>query len=287
MTLADKYKDKYSFIVDPEGSDPNNPGDACWQTAWLYFAYCVLGLEDSEFYTDYCCKEWDSDPILAVENFLDNYYKYCCLHDKMITHPMRQDHFSRDQLSPLLLLISAVRKYQPHLMEKAKKILKHITVLDNRNQGSLHSDDLSKDNINNANRYVIYCLCELYDIPYPPMGEVWFSAALKAYHFSWKIGMEEPRSYTIWNNLGLFTALFMHSGKYGKLREYFTYFADNNWGPAYRIVAGKPVHKEDIERYRNVWTEHIDIAQQRGPKPRYGSRPSLDYPITIALTKIY
>ena len=104
-----------------------------------------------------------------------------------------------------------------------------------------------------------------------------------------------PRPYTIWNSLGLLTAVAIirstENNDIKTWRKYFNYFGKNKWGPAYKLVAGLNTPWQEIEWYKTHRTNHLNIVQQRGPdhkdRPETGSTLCLDYPVLKALEKIW
>ena len=172
--------------------------------------------------------------------------------------------------------------------------------------------------INDNLRYPIGKVADLYAVPYKnKTSNCYFYRALQLYHILWSTFKEDkwvkswmykmiqkkfgfklkafPRPYTIWNCLGLLTAIAMIRGRghkdIKKWRKYFDWFAKNKWGPAYKIVAGKQYTWQEVDWYKKHRTNHLNIVEQRGPihrtKPETGTVNSMDYPILKALQKVW
>ena len=251
-----KYIDSYGSVLD----NPREPGDSCFHSSYLYASECVF-----------------DENIDKVEKFLVYFSEHCLKHDRLIGHPnMYTDKvdkslaFSRDQLSPLLLLLAVVHKYQPQLKPYCKKILQKIVDLDH-DKGNIAGGHRNGD-VNNNLRYIISILCEAYGVGYGrAKGETWFSKTLAAYELAWRQPLGnwlkpswKPRPYTINNNANLLTVrkLLLNSNRH---RSNFRWFG-KNWyhGIGYKIIAGLPFNQSEISAYISKKSIYMGLFMDRG-----------------------
>lgn len=304
-----KYtQDKNGFLIHKYHRERPG-GDSCWMSSWLYASYCVIGAKNPRLYKSLQA-DTDPDPVKSVERFLYSYMRLCVRHDRMLMYP-GYDQFSRDQLCPLLMLLVAVKKHQPHLQHKAREIIQHIVKLDD-NQERLHPK-CKKSELNNSLRYVVTKVADLYGVKYRRrVGSGWFVSALAGYDLMWQardvlgrfigkdlVNKAVIRPYSVWNQVALLSAVAMIYGLDRDVqawRKLFKTYARQGFGVGYKIVAGMKYNPGDVTWYRNLtrW-RNVDIGHQRGPEHMTYKQGrlappqvlTLDYPVLKALQLIW
>lgn len=317
--MFQQYIDEYGFLVDTTQT-PHGVGDSCWRSSWYYFALCTGRMRAMD--------------VKNLDRFLKSFLEHCCVDGKLYTHPSkRANPFTRDQLSPLILLLITIKKYQPHFSSQAKAIALYILKLDSdgKNMAKDRNDPntyVESSAFNDHIRYVMTKLSEFFGIYYgKPRPAVCFSPTLSFYETLWEnqgvlkktveladgvidwfkklVGKKHktitvrhalPRPYTIWNNVALITAVAViwdvrKDRDLKCWRKSFSYYADHNWGVAYKVVAGKPYNEAEFYFYKSYRSRHLGIESNRGyaqySDPQPGEHLCLDYPILLALQKIW
>ncbi len=296
-----QYLDSESgLMIKPEPwSDPF--GDGVWRSSWFYSSLIILRALSPDLYTDITTKHSVNADNAGI--FL-NYFKQHCLGDsgwEMPKNPSQQ--FSRDQLIPLLFLLSVVCKYAPEFKGVGKDILKNLVKLEENDKGV---SDTTKGNIGRNIGYMIDVLCDnaRYNINYrssdlplylvPCIGNIncakgnrrsayksMFSLALKAHKLGGWVatgGLDISDEYSVFNALASVSLQCVAWGKNDSdvkdWRENFVIHADNGWGPAFEIVSGHRIESTNVISWSDAHvTRDLDndiISSQRPTKIRDG-----------------
>ena len=102
-----------------------NPyGDGVWRSSGLYACLLLLRKYDSEAFEGF--QKTHSVDLKSISVFLDFFARKCVKKDHWIVHPDADGEpaFSRDQLMPLLLLLSLTHKQGQRDMRRPSKFFK-------------------------------------------------------------------------------------------------------------------------------------------------------------------
>lgn len=327
-----QYVDSETGVIKrPEsvGVDWGDPfGDGVWRSAWFYASLIVIRALDAASYAK-IKSEHGVDVSLAGQ-FLDYFQNHCTSNDGWQL-PKTNQVFSRDQLVPLLYLLAAVAHHAPDFKDTGQNILKSLINLEEKGKGV--SDSL-KGTIGRNIGYMIDVLCDedRYDIAYRTSDmTVWlisgignvtaaranrrgayktlFGLALQAHSLTGWLqtgDLDVSDEYSVFNAIGAVSLQCIAWGKDdGDVKDWrsnFRIHADNNWGPAFQLVAGRSVSNTDIEEYATAHvTRDLDndiVMAQRPDKIQDGTLTSklkggpgqwltLDYVILKALRLLW
>lgn len=289
-----QYIDAESAVVKrPEGEGWSDPfGDGVWRSSWFYASLLIIQANDADEYAR-LQSEHGVDTALAGK-FL-TYFRDHCLGDHGWRLPKNESQkFSRDQLVPLLYLLEAVARYAPDHKGVGKDILMSLGRLEEHGR---NLSDSPSSRIGRNIGYIIDVLWRKYQIEEQyKTDDLWnmlgegtrrghykqmFSLALKAHQLTGWIelsGLEASDAYSVFNALGAVSLQCLAWGKddgdVKNWRANFKVHADDGWGPAFKLVAGRPVTDTEIEPYRTAYVTRAQdndiIMAQRPRKIRDG-----------------
>src|SRR4030042_5599285 len=165
-------------------------------------------------------------------------------------------NFSRDNLSPLILVLAAIKIYvnDPNVIKLATAIIKYIASIDIIGNSMSNTD---RGKFNWSIRWPISVVANAYEVDCHSAFECLFKASLYANELKWKYSLWDHEHYAIWNMLGQLSACHV-LGKSTNLRKYFLVYAKQDWGVAYKIEAGKSYTElEILERYKDIRSDTV------------------------------
>jgi hypothetical protein len=303
-----QYIDKETGVVKrPEGEGWTDPfGDGVWRSSWLYASLFVIHAKDKDAY-DRLQSKHQIDLSLAG-TFL-NYFRDHCISDNGLRLPKNDSQeFSRDQLIPLLYLLVAVSEFGKEYKEVSREILSKIGKLEENGRGLSKADkgDIGRnigyliDVLSDKNRYnMIY---RTIDMPFWRLTAAFneekakqnrrsfykemFSLALKAHKltgewesaesgelFGKRVKLEFSDAYSVFNALGAVSLQCIAWGRddndVKEWRSNFKPHADDGWGPAFKLVAGRTVEDAEIQAYNPAYVtrdQDNDIIMAQRPR---------------------
>jgi hypothetical protein len=294
----DQYFDPETGVImrPPESAGFEPYGDGVWRSSWFYASLIVLAAKDASTYQK--LQQEHGLDVTMSETFL-RYFRDHSISNNGWSVPKADQKFSRDQLVPLLYLLGAVAAYQPALKSIGTDIMKSLSKLEedgkplsNSPQGKIGRNigymiDVLADNA----RYGInYRTSDLPAYLVPCLGNIncakgnrrkvykkMFGWAIQAHQLAGWVqgttGLEVSDEYSVFNALGAGSLQCIAWGKddsdVKEWRAHFKMFADDGWGPAFRLVAGRSVTDADIDvYYTSYMTRDLDndiiIAQRPG-----------------------
>jgi hypothetical protein len=324
-----QYLDEESGVIkqpDPWG-DPF--GDGVWRSAWFYSSLIILRSLNTPLYNTITTTNGINAE--GAGSFL-NFFSQNCLSENGWALPKNPSQkFSRDQLVPLLYLLGVVNKFAPEFVDVGKNILHNLIVLEKNDTGLSNTQ---KGSIGRNIGYMIDVLCDnaRYNLNYrssdltfylvPCLGNIkcakgnrrgvyknMFSLALNAHELGGWIrpsGIDVTDEYSVFNALAAVSLQCVAWGKDDSdvkdWRDNLKLHADDGWGPAFQIVAGRSISDADITAWADAHvTRALDndiISAQRPVKIRDGILTSdlkggvdhwltLDYVILKALRVLW
>lgn len=282
-----QYIDAESGVVRrPEGTAWTDPfGDGVWRSAWFYASLIVIQAKDAQLYARL---QTEHEVDISLAGTFLRYFREHCISDHGWRLPKNDSQqFSRDQLIPLLYLLEAVVAYAPQYTAIGKDILKSLSELEEHGRGL---SDTAKGQIGRNIGYLIDVLSDeaRYHFNYrtsdmtvwliPAFGNInaakgnrraaykqAFSLALKAHQLTGWVELSSLKAsdaYSVFNALAAVSLQCIAWGKddsdVKEWRANFKVHADDGWGPAFKIVAGRAVSETEIEQYR---TAHVTREQ--------------------------
>lgn len=299
---AQYFDPETGIIMRPPESAGFEPfGDGVWRSSWFYASLLAIAAKDATTYQK-LQREHGVDVSMA-ETFLQ-YFRDNSISNGGWTVPKTDQKFSRDQLIPLLYLLEAVAAYQPGFKAIGTDILKSLSTLE---EGGSPLSDSPQGKMGRNIGYLIDVLADSarYGINYrtsdlpaylvPCLGNIkcakgnrrkvykeMFGWAIQAHQLAGWVqgatGLEVSDEYSVFNALGAVSLQCIAWGKddsdVQEWRDHFKMFADDGWGPAFRLVAGRSVANADIDvYYTSYMTRDLDndiIIAQRPNKIRSG-----------------
>lgn len=293
-----QYFDAETGVIlrPPESAGFEPFGDGVWRSSWFYASLIVIAAKEAATYHK-LQHEHGLNVSMAgkfLQHFRDNN-----IGDGGWTVPKADQKFSRDQLVPLLYLLETVAAYQPafkaagtDILKSLSKLEEHGTPLSDSPQGSIGRNiGYLVDVLSDDARYGInYRTSDLPVYLVPCLGNIkcakgnrrkfykeMFGWAIQSHQLAgWvqgSTGLKVSDEYSVFNALG---AVSLQCAAWGKddsdvqeWRDHFKMFADDGWGPAFRLVAGRSVADADIDvYYTSNMTRDLDndiiIAQRPG-----------------------
>jgi hypothetical protein len=297
-----EYFDQESGLIKRPASWGNPFGDGVWRSSWFHASMLVIRALAPQHYAALLA-EHGVDAAKAG-SFLAFFRAHCLGGNNgwaMPKHP--EQHFSRDQLVPLLHLLAVVAKFAPEFKGDARAILQDLIRLEEQGRGVSATP---QGRVGRNIGYLIDVLCDAdrYDLNYrssdlplflvPCFGNIdcakkkrrstyksLFMLALKAYHIGgWAAaeGLDISDEYSIFNALAAVSLQCLAWGKddadVQAWRSNFAVHADQGWGPAFQLVAGRSVTDAALQAWVNAHvTREQDndiIAAQRPTKIKDG-----------------
>lgn len=291
MTIT-THIDQHGFV---RSAHDGKYGDSVWRSGWLYFA--CLSCRGRPSMVEWL-KRHKIDPTASAAAFLSRFAEVCIKDDRLLVHPDQDQHFSRDQLVPMLMLLAVVSMRAEEIRPLGLPIIEAIVRLDEK-YGAVAP--VHQGEINDNLRYIIGKVAKVYGVKYKKATNCLpFVAAIAGYEKVWEYltpfvkPKDRPRPYTIFNNAGLLSIIALFYGldkDVQSWRKYFDWYAKHGWGVFYQILAGTRYTKVDIEEYEGVRHYTNDILSQRGEdhfdEVRPGHAEILDYPILLAMEEIW
>jgi hypothetical protein len=294
----DQYFDRETGVImsPPESAGFNPFGDGVWRSSWFYASLIVIAAKDAATYQK--LQHEHGVDVSMAGTFLQ-YFRDTSISNNGWAVPKTNQDFSRDQLVPLLYLLGTVAAYQPAFKSIGTDIMRSLSTLEedgtplsNSRQGKIGRNigymiDVLADN---ARYRINYRTSDLPFYLVPCAGDIkcatanrrqvykkMFGGAIQAHQLAGWIqgstGLEVSDEYSVFNALGAVTLQCIAWGKddsdVKKWRAHFEIFADDGWGPAFRLVAGRSVTDADIDvYYTSYMTRGLDndiiIAQRPG-----------------------
>jgi hypothetical protein len=310
-----QYIDAESGVVKrPEGKGWSDAfGDGVWRSSWFYASLLILKAKAPHEYAS-LQTEHGLDKSL-VGRFLTYFRNHCLGdHGWRLPKQPEQD-FSRDQLVPLLYLLASITAFAPEYKSIGNDILHSLGILEEQgrslsdtNKGTIGrnigyliavlSDDVRYNMIYRTEDMTIWRTTALFDEKQAKKNrrafyKAMFTLALKAHNLSEQFDetladgefMGKPVKLDISDEYSVFNALAAVSLQciaWGKedsdvkaWRSNFKVHADDGWGPAFALVAGRTVSKGDIDTYRSAHVTRVQdndiVMAQRPGKIRKGT----------------
>lgn len=251
------------IVKSPEGFASN---DDCWRTSWFHASLVVISSKDPALYES--LKQNHAVDLSSVTTFLKYFRENCLKERSLLRAGSLTDDFSRDQLVPLLYLIEAVRVCGPDdARPHAKAILEHVV-------GLVKSHGRVSPTAGGAvGKNLSYCIdvigdkhgVSLLNSFERGLSKVEFSLALKFYNAQAQVPIEDIKTlddFSVFNSLGLVSQQCLSWGKddddVEAWRSNFKLLADKGWGPSFRLVSGRSITEEEIDKYGSA---HITRLQ--------------------------
>lgn len=285
-----QYIDNESGVVKkPEGSGWDDAfGDGVWRSSWFYSSMLIIKSRDRAAFDKLCNDHEISEQL--VERFLRYFRDHNTNADGWSLPKNPTQLFSGDQLAPLLFLITSVNAHgSSEANAIAIDLLNGLVELDRRH-GVL--SDSHQGQIRDNQRFAIDIACRMFGIEYlrgarRDLAKFAFSAALG---LNTVIAQTEwPQlathdAYAVFNSIGLVSASCIKWGKddedVDSWRKNFRVHADKGWGPAFRIVAGRSISADEVEKYESTYItrDHDNdiVMAQRPAKYLSGEFPPAD-----------
>ncbi len=296
-----EYLDQESGLIMRPPSWSNPFGDGVWRSSWFHASMLVIRALAPQQHAALVAEHGVDASKAGI--FL-SFFRAHCLGGNgwaMPKHP--EQHFSRDQLVPLLYLLAVVAKFAPECKGDARAILQSLIRLEEQGNGV---SDTPQGRIGRNIGYLIDVLCDAgrYDLNYrssdlplflvPCFGNIncakgnrrgayksLFTLALRAHQIGgWAAseGLDISDEYSVFNALAAASLQCLAWGKddadVRAWRSNFAVHADQGWGPAFQLVAGRPVTDAALQAWANAHvTREQDndiIAAQRPTKIRDG-----------------
>lgn len=255
-----QYVDRQTAVVkSPEGFAGN---DDCWRTSWCYACLVIIHEKDQRLYER--LKTEHNLDISLVKKFLDYFHDNCVRDDGWRRATTLSPDFSRDQLVPLLYLLACVKEYgADDVQPVAKAVLADLVRLVKKH-GAVSRTPGGK--VGGNLRYVIDVLGDRSGVSLVggtvrSLHKAEFSAALRAHSLLVQLPSDDLATrddYSVFNSLALVTLQCVVWGASdGDVRDWranYRQHADKGWGPAFRIVSGRSLDDNEIEKY---YSAHI------------------------------
>jgi hypothetical protein len=293
-----QYIDQESAVVKkPEGEGWSDAyGDGVWRSSWFYASLLVIRHLDPGTYQ--WLQTTHGVNAALVGQFLTYFRNHCLSDHGWQLPKQPEQQFSRDQLMPLLYLLGVVAAYAPEYQGAGGDILRSLGRLEEHGRGvsDSHKGRIGRnigyliDVLSDQQRYNmtyrtadmdIWRATALFNEKQAKKNrrafyKAMFSLALKAHNLSAQfddslaggilfgipVKLEVTDEYSVFNALAAVSLQCVAWGKEDSdvqaWRANFKLHADDGWGPAFRIVAGRSVTPDVIEIYR---TAHVTRDQ--------------------------
>ena len=318
MLTAKDHIDNYGFLsIDNKGW-----GDSTWLSSWFYLS-ALLTWQNPKWRQAVKDHDPEWDKHLAL--FLDSFARLCFYEGKVWTHPCRKlhysweevqknpklglyttNHFTRDQMAPLLALLAAVAVYKKNTAAywSGHRIIKRFYKFCVGHQMSDHPRKGGM--IMPSNVAVINEVARLYGLEgskllgpsvllaeYKTYSPLWYAHDKLPAWLQKTTAKGLPRPYTFFNAIAHTTAFAISRGRdhadVRALRSCFSYPA-KHWYPGYKVVAGAKYNKNDFERFNRINSNwKLDILHNHcdGSILKKGKSKVLDYLLCHGLKVVY